>query len=209
MHPHDLCAIARCPLDRIETSDCSSATCPPFYYAYADRSFVAQLHRHTLSIPLILGHYDDFNHRGEFVYTPMIPNPKHPYFYCVGLAGISVGETNIPAPEMLRRVDRRGNGGVTLHFVGNGSYSSVVLPRRNYFYEFLYGGDGVERKVGCMMLMNGGDDADLSGGPGAVLGNYQQQGFEVVYDLENQRVGFAKRQCASLWDSLNRHKIES
>lgn len=197
----------------------------------------------------------------------MIPNPKHPYFYCVGLAGISVGETNIPAPDMLRRVDRRGDGGVvvdsgttftmlpaslygsvageferrvgrvakraseveektglgqcyfleglvevpkvTLHFVGNGSYSSVVLPRRNYFYEFLYGGDGVERKVGCMMLMNGGDDADLSGGPGAVLGNYQQQGFEVLYDLENQRVGFAKRQCASLWDSLNRHKIKT
>ena len=95
---------------------------------------------------------------------------------------------------------------VTLHFVGNNS--SVVLPRRNYFYEFLDGGDGarMKRKVGCMMLMNGGDEAELSGGPGATLGNYQQQGFEVVYDLEKQRVGFARRQCALLWDWLNREK---
>ncbi|KAL2348152.1 hypothetical protein Fmac_002152 [Flemingia macrophylla] len=326
MQPHDLCAVARCPLDRIETSDCSDVACPPFYYAYADGSFVAKLHRHSLSIsslslknftfacahtalaepigvagfgrgllslpaqlstlspnlgntfsyclishsfqrlhtpsPLILGRHA---HRGHFVYTSMLPNPNHPYFYCVGLSGISVGERNIPAPEMLRRVDRRGGGGVvvdsgttftmlpaslyeavvgefgrrvgrvakraseveertglgpcfflkgpvevpavTLHFVGNDS--SVVLPRRNYFYEFLYGGDGVwrKRKVGCMMVMNGGDEADLSPGPGAVLGNYQQQGFEVVYDLEKRRVGFAKKQCASLWDTLNRLKI--
>jgi hypothetical protein len=48
---------------------------------------------------------------------------------------------------------------VVLHFVGNGS--SVVLPRRNYFYEFLDGGHGKgkKRKVGCLMLMNGGDEA--------------------------------------------------
>ncbi|KAH1223475.1 putative aspartyl protease [Glycine soja] len=326
---HDLCAIARCPLDNIETSDCSSATCPPFYYAYGDGSFIAHLHRDTLSMsqlflknftfgcahtalaeptgvagfgrgllslpaqlatlspnlgnrfsyclvshsfdkervrkpsPLILGHYDDYSsERVEFVYTSMLRNPKHSYFYCVGLTGISVGKRTILAPEMLRRVDRRGDGGVvvdsgttftmlpaslynsvvaefdrrvgrvhkraseveektglgpcyfleglvevptvTWHFLGNNS--NVMLPRMNYFYEFLDGEDEARRKVGCLMLMNGGDDTELSGGPGAILGNYQQQGFEVVYDLENQRVGFAKRQCASLWDSLNRDK---
>ena len=206
----------------------------------------------------------------EFVYTPMLENPKHPYFYCVGLVGISVGKRVIPAPEMLRRVDGKGNGGVvvdsgttftmlpagfydsvvaafdrrvgrvrkravrverktglrpcyyfdgeavargvpalTLHFVG-GNYSSVALPRKNYFYEFLDGGDGgageKKRRVGCLMLMNGGDDVELSGGPGATLGNYQQQGFEVEYDLEKQRVGFARRQCASLWERLSREK---
>lgn len=192
----------------------------------------------------------------------MLWNPKHSYFYCVGLTGISVGKRTILAPEMLRRVDRRGDGGVvvdsgttftmlpaslynsvvaefdrrvgrvhkraseveektglgpcyfleglvevptvTWHFLGNNS--NVMLPRMNYFYEFLDGEDEARRKVGCLMLMNGGDDTELSGGPGAILGNYQQQGFEVVYDLENQRVGFAKRQCASLWDSLNRDK---
>ena len=193
----------------------------------------------------------------------MLENPKHPYFYCVGLLGISVGRKTISSPEILKRVDRKGNGGmvvdsgttftmlpaslydsvvaefdrrvgryheradeiedktglapcyyfdkvvevptVTLHFVGNNS--NVVLPRKNYFYEFLDGGDGNQkkRKVGCLMLMSGGDETELSGGPGATLGNYQQQGLEVVYDLEKLRVGFARRQCASLWDSLNRN----
>ncbi|XP_061357838.1 probable aspartyl protease At4g16563 [Gastrolobium bilobum] len=333
MSSRDLCAIARCPLDSIETSDCSSFSCPPFYYAYADGSFIARLFRDTLSVssslllknftfgcshtalaeptgvagfgrgllslpaqlatfnpqlgnrfsyclvshsfdeervrrpsPLILGSYGGGG--GEpaaFAYTSMLPNPKHPYFYCVGLVGISVGKQTIPAPEMLSRVNGRGDGGmvvdsgttftmlpaslynsvvaefdrrvgrvnkrasevevktglgpcyyldgaveviptVTLHFVGN--YSNVVLPRKNYFYEFLDVGDGGrrKRKVGCMMLMNGGDEADLSGGPWATLGNYQQQGFEVLYDLENQRVGFARRQCSSLWDSLHHEK---
>ncbi|RYR58674.1 hypothetical protein Ahy_A05g024563 isoform A [Arachis hypogaea] len=200
--------MARCPLDAIETSDCSSSACPPFYYAYGDGSLIANLYRHTLSIPLIIGRRDGGDEHGEFVYTSLLRNPKHPYFYSVGLAGISVGKRDIPAPEILRKVDATGSGGVavTLRFAGNDS--SVVLPRRNYFYEFLYGEDGAttKRRVGCMMLMNGGDDSELSGGPGATLGNYQQQGFEVIYDLEKQRVGFARRQCALLWDSLNREK---
>ncbi|KAF7828411.1 putative aspartyl protease [Senna tora] len=332
----DLCAMARCPLESIETSDCSSFSCPPFYYAYADGSLIARLYRDTLSVspsstspllrnftfgcahttlgeptgvagfgrgllslpaqlatfspqlgnqfsyclvshsfdkervrrpsPLIIGRYDEKQKinggeaAAEFVYTSMLENPKHPYFYCVGMTAVSVGKKTIPAPAMLRRVDSRGNGGVvvdsgttftmlparfyesiveefegrvgriherasevedktglgpcyylqegkvdvevpsvTLHFVGNNS--NVVLPRKNYFYEFLDGAD--KRRVGCLMLMNGGDEAESSEGPGATLGNYQQQGFEVVYDLENQRVGFARRQCASLWDTLN------
>ncbi|XP_020228359.2 probable aspartyl protease At4g16563 [Cajanus cajan] len=331
----DLCTMARCPLESIETSDCASFKCPPFYYAYGDGSLIARLYHDTLSLsslfltnftfgcahttlaeptgvagfgrgllslpaqlatlspqlgnrfsyclvshsfdservrkpsPLILGRYHekDKNIRGgdevvEFVYTPMLENPKHPYFYCVGLTGISVGKRIIPAPEILRRVNARGDGGVvvdsgttftmlpagfynsvvaeferrvgrvnsrargveertglapcyylkagaevprvTLRFAG--ANSSVVLPRKNYFYEFLEGGDGARRRVGCLMMMNGGDESELSGGPGATLGNYQQQGFEVEYDLEAKRVGFAKRQCASLWERLNRDK---
>lgn len=331
MSSSNLCAISRCPLDFIETSDCSNFSCPPFYYAYGDGSFVANLYRHTLSLsslhlqnftfgcahtalaeptgvagfgrgilsfpaqlstlsphlgnrfsyclvshsfdgdrvrrpsPLILGRHDDDTTTAgeavEFVYTSMLANPKHPYYYCVGLAGITVGKKTLPAPEILKRVDGKGNGGMvvdsgttftmlpesfynavvtefdkrvrrvnkrasdvetktglgpcyylsglsqipmmTLHFVGNNS--GVVLPRKNYFYEFLDGGDGSRKKskVGCMMLMNGGDETELDGGPGATLGNYQQQGFEVVYDLEKERVGFAKKECALLWDSLN------
>lgn len=336
MSSSNLCAISRCPLDFIETSDCSSFSCPPFYYAYGDGSFVANLYQQTLSIstlhlqnftfgcahtalaeptgvagfgrgilslpaqlstlsphlgnrfsyclvshsfdgdrlrrpsPLILGrHNDTITGAGdgesvEFVYTSMLSNPKHPYYYCVGLAGISVGKRTVPAPEILKRVDEKGNGGMVvdsgttftmlpesfynavvnefdkrvnrfhkraseietktglgpcyylnglsqipvlkLHFVGNNS--DVVLPRKNYFYEFMDGGDGIRRKgkVGCVMLMNGGEETELDGGPGATLGNYQQQGFEVVYDLEKERVGFAKKECALLWDSLNSEK---
>ncbi|MBA0552932.1 hypothetical protein Golob_023704 [Gossypium lobatum] len=334
LHSSDLCAIARCPLDSIEMSECNSFPCPPFYYAYGDGSLIGRLYKDSLTLPnslsvqnftfgcshttlgepvgvagfgfgrlslpaqlssvspqlgnrfsyclvshsfdsnrvrrpspLILGRYEDKekplgNELVEFVYTGMLSNPKHPYFYSVGLEGISVGKRNIPAPENLKRVDRRGSGGmvvdsgttftmlpaslydsvvtefdhrvsrfykranrveestglspcyfynkvvaakvpaITLHFAGNGS--SVVLPRKNYFYEFIDGGDGVreKRNVGCLMLMNGGDEEELSGGPGATLGNYQQQGFEVVYDLEKRKVGFARRKCSSLWDSL-------
>ncbi|KAI6678893.1 hypothetical protein NL676_039689 [Syzygium grande] len=80
---------------------------------------------------------------------------------------------------------------VTLHFVGQ--RSSVVLPRRNYLYDFMDGSNGSGRRsrVGRLMLMNGGDEAEAEGRPEAIMGNYQQQGFEVVYDLEKQRVGFA------------------
>ncbi|KAL3497482.1 hypothetical protein ACH5RR_040214 [Cinchona calisaya] len=334
----DLCAVAKCPLDEIETSDCKNFSCPPFYYAYGDGSLIASLYsdklslslsspylvldkfkfgcahsslaepigvagfgRGTLSLPaqlaatspeignyfsyclvshsfdsnrvkmpspLILGRKDKRvdSVGNDFVYTPMLKNPKHPYFYCVGLEGVSVGRKKIPAPESLRRVDGRGNGGMVvdsgttftmlppgfynsvvtefdirvgsvykragdvedrtglgpcyyiggedvkvmvvpqmlLHFGGN---SSVVMPRKNYFYEFMDGGDHgkVQRKVGCMMLMNGGDESESGGGPAGLLGNYQQQGFEVVYDLEKGRVGFARRKCASLWETLNPH----
>ncbi|CAK9173215.1 unnamed protein product [Ilex paraguariensis] len=338
----DLCAIVKCPLEDIETSDCKSYSCPPFYYAYADGSLIARLYTDSLSIPmsspnlvlrnftfgcahsslaepigvagfgrgvlslpaqlasfspqlgnqfsyclvshsfetntvrrpspLILGRYSMDKARekqlrnleGEFVYTPMLDNPKYPYFYCVGFEGVSIGGRRITAPEILKRVDGRGNGGmvvdsgttftmlpnefyepvvaefnrrvgtvykrasqaedrtglgpcyyiddsvdmkgrnvpqVVLHFGGN---SSVVMPRRNYFYEFVEGDDHgkIKRKVGCMMLMNGGD-FENSGGPAGLFGNYQQQGFEVVYDLEKRRIGFARRKCASLWDTLN------
>lgn len=234
-----------------------------FSYCLVSHSFDSDKVRRPS--PLILGRNEEKekqfgNEVVEFVYTDMLHNPKHPYFYSVGLEGISVGKRNIPAPENLKKVDRRGSGGmvvdsgttftmlpsnlydsvvnefdhrvgrfnerasaveettglgpcyyydkvakvpvISLHFVGNGS--RVVLPRRNYFYEFLDGGDGIgkKRNVGCLMLMNGGDEAELSGGPGATLGNYQQQGFEVVYDLEKRKIGFARRKCSSLWDSF-------
>lgn len=235
-----------------------------FSYCLVSHSFDSDRVRRPS--PLILGRYEEKEKRvgddgAQFVYTSMLDNPKHPYFYSVGLVGISVGKKNILAPEFLHGVDATGNGGMvvdsgttftmlpsslynslvaefdqrvgrvherardiedktglspcyyynkviqipnlTLHFVGN--ESGVLLPRRNYFYEFLDGGDGSgkKRNVGCLMLMNGGDEKELTGGPGATLGNYQQQGFEVVYDLAKRRVGFARRECASLWDSLN------
>lgn len=334
----DLCTIAKCPLEDIEISDCKSYSCPPFYYAYGDGSFIAKLYsdeltipmsspslilknftfgcahsalgepigvagfgRGTLSLPaqlannspdignyfsyclvshsfdttrfhkpspLILGRYTvdekmkQIKSNGDdYAYTPMLENPKHPYYYSVGLEAVSIGRTKIPAPASLRRVDGRGNGGMVvdsgttftmlplkfyetvvtefdrrvgpvykranrveertglnpcyyldtgsssgsnvpqllLHFGGN---SSVVMPRRNYFYEFFDDGK-LKRKVGCVMLMHGGDEGE--GGPGGILGNYQQQGFEVVYDLEKKQVGFARRKCASLWDNLNQH----
>ncbi|XP_030469297.1 probable aspartyl protease At4g16563 [Syzygium oleosum] len=329
----DLCAMARCPLEDIEISDCAAFSCPQFYYAYGDGSLVGRLKKGVVTIPtsspplvlqnftfgcahtalaepvgvagfgrgplslpaqlaasspqlgaqfsyclvshsfdadrvrrpspLILGRYDVKEKSSEgkggsdFAYTPMLDSPNSPYFYSVGLEGISVGKRFIPAPENLRRIDGKGDGGVvvdsgtTFTILPSGLFSSVAaefdrqlgrvnsrrarevedrtglslcyyvdagvrvadvafrfgggsgvaMPRGNYFYEFVDGGDK-GRRVGCLMMMDGGDATEMGGGPGATLGNYQQQGFEVVYDLEGRRVGFARRQCASMWDSL-------
>ncbi|KAI3727464.1 hypothetical protein L6452_16078 [Arctium lappa] len=330
----DLCAMARCPLESIEMSECHNYSCPSFYYAYGDGSFVARLYADNLQIPisslviknftfgcaheslgepigvagfgrgplslpaqlagfyphlgtqfsyclvshsfdtdrlrqpspLILGRVDSFGSENkakrvptdDFAYTPMLENSKHPYYYYVGLEAITVGKQRLPAPENMKTIDRKGNGGMVvdsgttysmlpkefynsvvsefgkrmrsghkrakaveertglspcyyvdriqgvvpemvLHFGGN---SSVVMPRKNYFYEFMEEGGKVKRKVGCLMVMNGGYFPD-SGGPAGLLGNYQQQGLEVVYDLLNKRVGFARRKCATLWDKLS------
>jgi hypothetical protein len=91
----------------------------------------------------------------------------------------------------------RGVPTLALHFRGN---ATVALPRRNYFMGFK-SEDGTD--VGCLMLMNGGDASD-GGGPAGTLGNFQQQGFEVVYDVDAGRLGFARRRCTDLWDSLSR-----
>ncbi|EPS70483.1 hypothetical protein M569_04276 [Genlisea aurea] len=332
----DLCAIAKCPLESIEMGECGSFSCPPFYYAYGDGSFIAKLYEDTLSIPLstpalnlpnftfgcahsalgepigvagfgrgvlslpaqlaaflpeignyfsyclishsfnearvrqpsplILGRSErkgkiEFGESADVVsysYTPLLDNPKHSYYYSVGLEAVTIGDRRIPAPSSLQRVDRRGNGGMVvdsgttftmlpsklyksivgefdrrfgtlysrataveertglspcyhnqagdnqwrnlpklaLHFGGN---STVALPTRNYFYDF--SDDDAHRRAGCLMLMDGGTSGD--GGAAGLLGNYQQQGFEVVYDLQEKRVGFARRKCASLWDKLN------
>lgn len=333
--------MARCPLETIEISDCASFSCPPFYYAYGDGSFVAKLYTDNLLIPmsspslnlknftfgcahsalgepigvagfgqgilslpaqlatsnpllgnqfsyclvshsfdtdrarrpspLILGRYSvdekakktglgSDREEADVIYTPLLSNKKYPYYYLVGLEAISVGKRRLLAPVNLMKVDRRGNGGMVvdsgttftmlpaelyisvvtefsrrvelvykrasqvedrtglgpcyyvdsvgnvpqlvLHFKGN---SSLVMPSRNYFYKFLDGGDDgrkSKRNVGCMTLMNGGDFPE-SGGPAGLLGNYQQQGLEVIYDIENRRVGFARRKCTALWETLN------
>nr|GEX89651.1 probable aspartyl protease At4g16563 [Tanacetum cinerariifolium] len=74
------------------------------------------------------------------------------------------------------------------------------IPKKNYFYEFT-DGKKIKRKVGCMTLMNAGYFPESGGPAGLLLGNYLQQGLEVVYGLLNKRVGFARRKCSSLWDT--------
>uniref|UniRef100_A0A0E0PC15 Peptidase A1 domain-containing protein n=1 Tax=Oryza rufipogon TaxID=4529 RepID=A0A0E0PC15_ORYRU len=234
-----------------------------FSYCLVAHSFRAD--RLIRSSPLILGRSTDAAAIGasetDFVYTPLLPNPKHPYFYSVALEAVSVGGKRIQAQPELGDVDRDGNGGmvvdsgttftmlpsdtfarvadefaramaaarftraegaeaqtglapcyhyspsdravppVALHFRGN---ATVALPRRNYFMGFK---SEEGRSVGCLMLMNVGgnnDDGEDGGGPAGTLGNFQQQGFEVVYDVDAGRVGFARRRCTDLWDTLSR-----
>uniref|UniRef100_J3LZX4 Peptidase A1 domain-containing protein n=1 Tax=Oryza brachyantha TaxID=4533 RepID=J3LZX4_ORYBR len=227
---------------------------PRFSYCLVAHSFCAD--RLIRPSPLILGRSPDAAAIGapgetDFVYTPLLHNPKHPYFYSVALEAVSVGGKRIQAQPELGYVDRDGNGGmvvdsgttftmlpsdtfarvadefaramaaarftraedaeaqtglspcyhysptdravppVALHFRGN---ATVALPRRNYFMGFK---SKEGRAVGCLMLMNvvgnDDDDDDDGGGPAGTLGNFQQQGFEVVYDVDASRVGFAPR----------------
>lgn len=225
-----------------------------FSYCLVSHAFSAD--RLVRPSPLTLGRADE-PERFTYTYTPMLHNPKHPYFYSVGLEAVTIGQSRIPAGRQLSTVDRSGNGGMVVdsgttftmlpsglharlssvfdrmmnqtgfaravgveretglgpcywyqggeearrvpglafHFAGN---ASIVLPRRNYFMGFAHGG----RRAGCFMMMDGGDEA--ADGPAATMGNYQQQGFEVVYDLEGRRVGFARRPCAAMWDEVSR-----
>lgn len=241
-----------------------------FSYCLVAHSFRAD--RLIRPSPLILGRSPDTARIGptetDFMYTPLLHNPKHPYFYSVALEAVSVGGARIHARPELGYVDRAGNGGMVvdsgttftmlpnetyarvaeefgramtaarfaraeaaeaetglnpcyyytasdrvanravpplaLHFRGN---ATVALPRRNYFMGFK---SEAGQDVGCLMLMNGGDAAASGagegdgGGPAGTLGNFQQQGFEVVYDVDAGRVGFARRRCTDLWDSLSR-----
>ncbi|XP_072987063.1 probable aspartyl protease At4g16563 [Typha latifolia] len=233
-----------------------------FSYCLVAHSFLPD--RLLRPSPLILGRAADPDHPDlGFVYTPLLPNPKHPYFYSVALEAVSIGSTRIRTRPDLASVDRSGNGGMVvdsgttftmlptdtysliaaefdkrmtksgfdravetenqtglkpcyyylpsrssgrevpglaLHFKGN---ATVALPRRNYFMGFKSEG----KSVGCLMLMDGGGgdgDEEEYSGPAGTLGNFQQQGFEVVYDLEGGRVGFARRRCTALWDELAR-----
>ncbi|KAG0474360.1 hypothetical protein HPP92_014046 [Vanilla planifolia] len=86
-----------------------------------------------------------------------------------------------------------------LHYAGN---TTVWLPTRNFFLEF----KNERVRVGCLAVMSTGDEAaaEDGGGPAGTLGNFQQQGMEVVYDLQMGRVGFARRRCGDLWDSPSR-----
>ncbi|PKA61085.1 Aspartic proteinase nepenthesin-1 [Apostasia shenzhenica] len=230
-----------------------------FSYCLVSHSFLPERLRRPS--PLILGRSP--SPKSPFVYTPILPNPKHPYFYSVSLLSISVGRETIPASPQLAAVDRNGDGGMVvdsgttftmlpanthrrlsaefhrqmarrgftravaaerrtglwpcyryrssrnetrrvpslaLHFAGN---ASVRLPPGNYFLGFESEGE----RVGCLMVMSGGDEGVEEvdgGGPAGTLGNFQQQGMEVVYDIEMGRVGFARRRCDSLWDSVSR-----
>nr|GEU74152.1 probable aspartyl protease At4g16563 [Tanacetum cinerariifolium] len=159
--------MSRCPLDSIEMSECQNYTCPSFYYAYGDGSFVGKLYEDVLELPM------------------SAPPSLTVENFTFGCAHEALAEPRVSVPQLV------------LHFVGN---SSVVMPKKNYFYEFT-DGKKVKRNMGCMTLMNAGYFPG-SNGPAGLLGNYQQQGLEVVYDLLNKRVGFARRKCSSLWDTL-------
>ena len=84
---------------------------------------------------------------------------------CYDMRGVAI--TNVPQ--------------IVLHFAGG---ADMALPPENYFIP-------EDRRNGkCYCLALEATDDGLS-----VLGNVQQQGFRVVFDVEKERVGFAPRGC--------------
>ncbi|KQK05459.1 probable aspartyl protease At4g16563 [Brachypodium distachyon] len=87
-------------------------------------------------------------------------------------------------------------GDVTLALPKESCYYAVTAPRNSVVIKCLL----FQRKDddGVFSADNDdGEDASFSaGGPAAVLGSFQMQNVEVVYDLESGRVGFQPRDCA-------------
>lgn len=79
---------------------------------------------------------------------------------------------------------------VSLHLAGGGA--KLTLPKQSCYYPVTAPKDSVVVK--CLLFQRMDDDD--TGGPGAVLGSFQMQNLEVVYDLVVGRIGFRPRDCA-------------
>uniref|UniRef100_A0A0D9V513 Peptidase A1 domain-containing protein n=1 Tax=Leersia perrieri TaxID=77586 RepID=A0A0D9V513_9ORYZ len=76
---------------------------------------------------------------------------------------------------------------IVLHFAGG---ADMALPPENYFLP-IDGGRQQRRRTAYHCLGFEAADNGLS-----VIGNVQQQGFRVVFDVEKERIGFAPNGCA-------------
>ncbi|GJM89035.1 hypothetical protein PR202_ga05631 [Eleusine coracana subsp. coracana] len=79
---------------------------------------------------------------------------------------------------------------VSLHLAGG---AKLTLPKMSCYYPVTAPRDSVVVK--CLLFQRMEDDG-TGGGPGAVLGSFQMQNVEVVYDLVTGRIGFQPRDCA-------------
>ncbi|GER40992.1 eukaryotic aspartyl protease family protein [Striga asiatica] len=150
--------------------------------------------------------------------TPMQHNPLNPNFYYISLENITVeNTTTIHAPETLRRFNSSSLTGGMIIDSGTRSthlpdpfYSdlrkaidSVVKYPREPVAKATTGFDLCYRipvapptngtRPVCLLFERMDDDPEASG----VFGSSQQEGVEVVYDLENKRIGFHVTDCVS------------
>ncbi|GER49545.1 eukaryotic aspartyl protease family protein [Striga asiatica] len=78
---------------------------------------------------------------------------------------------------------------ITFHFLNN---VSLNLPAGNVFYKVAPPKNGSQP---VCLIMQEMDDDEVEAS--AVLGSFQQQNIEVVYDLQNERIGFQTTDCVS------------
>ncbi|XP_062180472.1 aspartyl protease family protein 2-like [Phragmites australis] len=88
---------------------------------------------------------------------------------CYDLSGSGIATAHVPT--------------IVLHFAGG---ADMVLPTKNYLIQVDVGS---RRTCSCLGLEASEDGLN-------VLGNVQQQGFRVVFDVERERIGFAPNGCS-------------
>lgn len=74
---------------------------------------------------------------------------------------------------------------MVFHFKGG---AEMRLPLENYF---AFTGESRQTAV-CLTVVS---DSGVAGGPAIILGNFQQQNYYMVYDLERERLGFRRQSC--------------
>ncbi|KAI6668358.1 hypothetical protein NL676_016161 [Syzygium grande] len=224
MHGHpsslsssDLCAAARFTLESIEISDCASFSCPQFYYAYGDGSFVATLYRHSVSIPtsppaLVLRNFT-FGCAHSALGAPvrvagfgrgslslLVAPVGQPVFLLFGVSLFRAGPSSPTEPSHPRvegeSVRQRG-GGVRVHRDARQPEASVLLLRRaagNILGSEAYSGggefEGCDGRGNGEMVVDSGTTFTML--PAGLYGS-------VVAEFE-QRLGQVHKQATEIED---------
>ncbi|KAK8952659.1 Aspartic proteinase nepenthesin-2 [Platanthera guangdongensis] len=78
---------------------------------------------------------------------------------------------------------------LAFHFKGG---AKMRLPLENYF-AFV----GNSRPTICLTVVSGGGVVGIegSGGPAMILGSFQQQNYNMIFDLERERLGIQQKSC--------------
>ncbi|KAK8953306.1 Aspartic proteinase PCS1 [Platanthera guangdongensis] len=78
---------------------------------------------------------------------------------------------------------------LAFHFKGG---AKMRLPLENYF-AFV----GNSRPTICLTVVSGGGVVGIegSGGPAIILGSFQQQNYNMIFDLERERLGIQQKSC--------------
>ncbi|XP_064953490.1 aspartyl protease family protein At5g10770-like [Musa acuminata AAA Group] len=160
------------------------------------------------------------------VYTRMQPISKHPSYYFVDLIGISVAGKQLVIPQsVFRSGGTILDSGTTITHLPPSAYETLRSAFGSYMSQYpsappthgldtCYNFSGYETITVPKVALQFGDgvtlDVDSSGilfdnclafsggqvyGVG-IIGNVQQRTYEVVYDVGNERIGFAPHACS-------------
>ncbi|CAL9170827.1 unnamed protein product [Musa hybrid cultivar] len=159
------------------------------------------------------------------VYTRMQTSSNHPSFYFVDLIGISVGGQQLAiSPSVFSSRGTIIDSGTTITRLPASAYGALRSAFRSYMSQYpaapptrvldtCYDFSGHETiTIPKVALHFDGVTLDLDtsgilrhdclafagyeGGSFGIIGNVQQQTFEVVYDLGNERIGFVPQACS-------------